>query len=103
MEVGMRDTPNMPELGKDRSSGAMHRVRDLSPTGHLFVRMDSGRADVADALRTDLRGFGDDQTGRCSLAVISYRQRIGHIGLDSAAARHWRHHHSVRKDDVPQT
>jgi hypothetical protein len=59
-------------------------------------------SDVTHALRAHLRGFGDDQPGRGALGVIGGRERIWHVAIDGAAARHRRHHQAVGEIEIPQ-
>jgi hypothetical protein len=64
--------------------------------------MDAGRTDVADTLRAHLRGLGDDQARSGALGVIGGGERIRHIAVERAAARHRRHHQSVPELDSTQ-
>jgi hypothetical protein len=98
----MRNATDMPELSEDLATGRMHRVGDPFPAGNLFGGMNAGGADIPDALRADLRGLGDDQTGAGALDIIVRRERIGHIALERAAACHRRHHHAVLQGEIAQ-
>jgi hypothetical protein len=60
----------MPELGEDLAAGRMNGIGDALPAGQLLRGVNSRRTDVADALRADLRPFGNDQPGRGALCII---------------------------------
>ena len=102
MEIRMRDAADMPELGEDRAADAMHRVGDVLPARDLLGRVDAGRADIADALRADLRALGDHQAGGGALHVVGGGQRVRDIAFKRAAARHRRQHEPVVQRDGAQ-
>jgi hypothetical protein len=98
----MRDASDVPELGEDFAARAVHRVGDSFPPRDLRGRVHAGRADVAHPLRAHLRGLGDDQPGGGALGVIGGRERIWHVTVDGAAARHRRHHQAVGEIEIAQ-
>src|SRR4029077_14191334 len=73
-----------------------------APTYDLLGGMDAGRAEIANTLRTDLRCFGYDQSGRGTLGIICRRYRVRDVALDRASARHRCHHQAIGKFDVAQ-
>jgi hypothetical protein len=93
----------MPQLKKDLAVGAMHRVGNFRPTGNLLGGMNARRADITDALRADLRRFGDDQAGGGALGVIGCGDGVRDVALDRAAARHRCHHQAIVEFDVAQS
>src|SRR5580692_9048147 len=87
----------MPLVVHAPPAGAMHRVGDELPAGHLLGAVDARRARIGDALRRDLGGFADDQSGAGALRVIGGVEFSRHIAGPGAVARHRRHHHAVRQ------
>jgi len=63
-------TPNVPQLDHDLATRFVYSVRDLAPAGDLIVGIDAGCTEIPFALGADLRGFGHDQPGARTLAVI---------------------------------
>src|SRR6202043_2290937 len=79
------------------------RVSDKLPAGHLLDAVDARRARIGDALRRDLGGFTDDQSGTGALRVIGGVERGRHIARPGAVACHRRHHHAVRQVQRAET
>ena len=87
----------------DFAAGVMHRVGNSRPTGSLLGGMNARRADLADALRADLRRFGDDQAGGSALRIVGCGDGVRDVALDRAAARHRRHHQAIVEFDIAQS
>jgi hypothetical protein len=96
----MRHAADVPELREDLSARAMHRVGHGLPARHLLGGMDARRADVADALWAHLHRLGDDQPGGGALGVVGRGERIRHVAVGCAAARHRRHDQAVAQREV---
>ncbi len=77
LQVGVRDTPDVPELQEDASALGVHGGGRQLPAFDLRGRPDAGRADVALALRADVGRFGDDEAGRGALGVVGGLQLAG--------------------------
>ena len=93
----MRNAADVPKLQEHPAAGRVHGVGDAFPAGDLFGAVNAGRAWIADALRRDLCGFADDQSGTGALGVVSRVERPRHIAAPGAITRHWRHHDPIGK------
>ena len=95
----MGDAPDMPELEEDAAAGAVDGIGHAPPAVDLFRRVYPRRTGIADALRADLRGFGDRERGARPLRVIRGVERLGNVAGAGAVARHRRHDHPVGRRD----
>ena len=100
VEVRMRDAADMPELREDAAARLVDRLGHLFPAGDLRRRVHARGADIADALRADLGGLGDDQPGGRALGVVGRGQRVRHIAVERPAARHRRQDQPVLELEI---
>ena len=104
--IGLRqrvgDTPDVPQLQEDLAVLGMNGLRHAQPAGHLFGAVDARRPGIPLALRRDLRGLGNDQTGTGALRVVARVQGVGHVARCGAAARQRRHHDAVAQRDAAE-
>src|ERR1700751_5299347 len=77
------------------AAGRVHGGGDTFPPGDLFGAVNARRARIADALRRDLCGFADDQSGTGALGGVSRVERPRYIAAAGSITRHWRHHDSI--------
>ena len=91
LDRGMRDAPDVPQLQEDFTAGRMHRIGNVLPGVHLRVAINARRKDIPLALRGNLGGFGDDQSGAGALHVVFGRQITGDVIFLGAATCERRH------------
>ena len=81
----MGDATDVPELEKDAAPFGMNGLDDFFPSGDLFGGMDSGRVGVTVAEGGDGSCFGNDQSGRSSLAIVLSIQFIRDVARGGPA------------------
>ncbi|MCY1441904.1 hypothetical protein D9M71_582430 [compost metagenome] len=87
----------MPQLQENSSAFCVDGIGDLAPAINLRLRVDTGRILVALSLLRDLRGFGDQQACRGSLAVIGCSELARDEAFPRTVTRQRSHHDSVGK------
>ncbi|MNR20963.1 hypothetical protein D3C85_1378370 [compost metagenome] len=95
LQRDMRHSADVPQLREDTPAGCMHGIGHASPTRDLFRAMDARRPGVALALLAHLGAFADDQSCRCTLAVILGHQSGRNIPGACAGTGHGRHNDAV--------
>ena len=86
----------MPKLHADQTAGVMHRCRALLPAFGLCCVVQPRGVGIAFAFGGNLGGFGDDQAGTGTLAVVfGHKRRRDIAGLSGAHARQRRHQNAV--------
>ncbi len=66
----MDEAAHVPQLQDDSPAGIMDGLRHGLPSLDLFVRPDARSRRPAQAFLRNAGGFGDNQPGACTLAVI---------------------------------
>jgi len=95
LKAGMGDATDVPELKKDAAPFGMNGLDDFFPSGDLFGGMDSGRVGVTVAEGGDGSCFGNDQSGRSSLAIVLSIQFIRDVARGGPAPCEGSHQDSV--------
>src|SRR5258708_5110075 len=102
VKIRVRYASDVPELSKNRPARPVNGVGDFPPAGNLRRRVQTGRADVADALGAYLGCFGDEEARGGALGVIGRGNWVWNIAVDRAAARHRRKNHPILQFDLAQ-
>ena len=89
------------QLGVDAAAGRVNRLRDGAPGPYLLDGVQSRRVRIALAAHAGLDTFGDDQSRRGALRVVSRHQRSGQSGPGRSAPGHRGHDDAVRQPQVP--
>src|SRR5688572_29825713 len=87
---------------KNRPPLRVHGGRDLAPAVDLSLGVDAGRILVTLSLPRDLRGLGNQQTGRRALAVILRGEIAWNEARASAIARQGSHDDTIRWVSEPR-
>lgn len=70
LQTGMRNAADVPELNEDFAIALVNCSRRFFPAFHLLVVINARRKKIALTLNGDLRAFGNNQPGGCTLLVI---------------------------------
>ena len=90
----------MPELADDLAAGSVHGVGNFLPACNLFVAPDAGRSGITAALRRDIGGFGNDQTGSGTLRVVLRVHLVGNAVFAIATAGDRGHYDAISQFNV---
>ncbi len=85
LKAWMGDATDVPELEEDAASSRMNGLDNFFPSGDLFGGVDAGCVGVAVAERRDRSCFGNDQSGRGSLAIVLGIQFVRDIACRGSA------------------
>jgi len=102
LKAGMRDATDVPELEEDAASSGMNGLDDFFPSGDLFRGVDAGGVGVAVAERRDRSCFGNDQSGRGSLAIVLGIQFVRDVARGGSAPGERSHQDPVGKVEGSQ-
>ena len=98
----MGDATDMPELKKDAASSGMNGLDDFFPSGDLFRGVDAGGVGVAVAERRDRGRLGNDQSGRCSLAIVLGIQFVRDVTCRGSAPSEGSHQNPMGEVKGPE-
>jgi hypothetical protein len=94
-EVGVDETPHVPQLREDVPAGGMNRVGHRLPALDLGGIPQARRKGPAEPFAADPCRFADDQTGAGALGVIIGNDRRRHAIAGRPAAGERRHDDAV--------
>ena len=97
LKAGMGDATDVPELKKDAAPFGMNGLDNFFPSSDLFGGVDAGGVGVAVAERRDRGRFGNDQSGRSSLAIVLCIQFIRDIACRGSATSEGSHQDPMGK------
>src|ERR1700683_4575230 len=80
----------------------MYCINDRLPAGDLLLRMNARGVDIALSHGRDLRRLRDDQTGRCTLAVVRGCPRSRYPVWRSAISGQWRHKDTIAEIQIAE-
>lgn len=95
----MRNPAGMQKLQHDRPSGVMDRIGHPPPGPRLLFSVDAWGIRITAPLAGNIGGFGNDQSGRCALAVIFGSESRLHAFKVGARPRQRCHCDTVRDMD----
>ena len=99
-EIRVHETAHVPQLKDDPPTLLMNRIGDELPAFDLLLAPDSRRRGPAEAFHADAGGFGNDQAGACTLAIIGRHHFVGdRTGLGRPAAGERSHENAVLRLD----
>jgi hypothetical protein len=91
----MRIAAVVSDLQDDAAAACVDSLGDCSPSGDLFLGINSWSAGIAVGLRSDRGSFGNDEASRGTLRVIFNVQCGGRMAFSGAHSRERGHDNSI--------
>jgi hypothetical protein len=98
----MGDATDVPKLEEDAASSGMNGLDNFFPSRDLFGGMDAGGVGVAVAERRDRSCFGNDQSGRGSLAIVLGIQFVRDVARGGSAPSEGSHQNPMGEVKGPE-